>query len=158
MGRARIPGLALLLLAATAAQASQSAPQPYRALSRGEVPTLIAGAVKDWAASLEEVRVIEDFMRDTGAWSPQFKAAAGAAGAAFGYFEGGEGSFNVGAWSVRVDASGRQIHRTLTARNGRLLGVGFGRPDKGWSAEAVLGLRDGRFLNQSFNLAYKLRY
>ena len=157
MGRALTSGLALLLLAATAAQGAQTAPQ-YRALSKSEVPNLVVGAVKDWAAGLEEVRALEEFMHDTGAWSPRFKAAAGAAGAAFGYFEGGEGSFSVGSWSVSVDASGRQLHRTLSRRNGRLLGIGLGRPDKGWSAEAVLGLRDGRFLNQSFNLAYKLRY
>lgn len=157
MGRTRTAGLALLLLAATAVQAAQT-PKPYRALSKSEVPDLVAGAVKEWASGLDEVHALEEFMRDTEAWSPRFKAAAGAAGAAFGYFEGGEGSFNVGAWSVSLDASGQQLHRTLTCRNGRLLGIGLGRPDKGWSAEAVLGLRDGRFLNQSFNLAYKLRY
>lgn len=158
MGRTRTAGLALLLLAATAAQAAQTAPKPYRALSKSDVPNLVAGAVKDWAAGLEEVRVISDFMRDTEAWSPRFKAAAGAAGAAFGYFEGGEGTFSVGSWDVSLDTSGQQLRRTISSRNGRLLGVGLGRPDKGWSAEAVLGLRDGRFLNQSFNLAYKLRY
>lgn len=133
MGRTRTAGLALLLLAASGAQAAQ--PTPYRALGRGEVPNLVFGAVKDWAVELEEVRALSKFI-----------------------FEGGRRSFSLGAWNMRVDASGRQFQRTLSSRNGRLLGVGLGRTDEGWSAEAVLGLRDGRFLNQSFNLAYKLRY
>lgn len=149
---------AFLALALLAAAPAAAAPQPYRALSRAEVPSLILDKVKDWAVTLPEVQAVEDYIRDTDAWSPRFKVAAGAAGAAFGYFEGGEGAFSVGAWNVSLDASGRQVQRTIASRNGRLLGVGLGRPDKGWSAEAVLGLREGRFLNQSFNLAYKLRY
>lgn len=156
MGRTRTAGLALLLLTGSGAQAAQ--PTPYRALSRSEVPNLVVGAVKDWARDLEEVKAVEDFIRDTEAWSPRFKAAAGAAGAAFGYFEGGRGSFHVGCWDVRLDTSGRQLQRTISSRNGRLLGIGLGRPDKGLSAEAVLGLRDGRFLHQSFNVAFKFRY
>ena len=158
MGRDRTAGLALLLLAATAAQAASPAPAPYRALGRSEVPDLVLDKVKDWARSRPEVQAVEDYMRDTEAWTPRFKFAAGAAGAAFGYFEGGEGSFRLGAWNVSLDASGRQLHRTLTSRNGRLLGLGLGRPDKGWSAEAALGLRDDRLRNDSLTIGYKRRY
>lgn len=149
---------ACLLLGACAAGAAGPAPQPYRAVSRAELPDLVVGAVKDWARGLAEVRAVEEYIRDTDAWSPRFKAAAGAAGAAFGYFEGGEGSFALGGWNVSLDTSGRQLHRTLAQGNGRLLGLGLGRPDRGLSAEAVLGLRHGRFLNQSFNVSYKFRY
>lgn len=162
----RLPGfaktsrlaLACWLFGTCAAGAAGSAPQPYRAVSRAELPNLVFGAVKDWAKGLAEVQAVEAYIRDTDAWSPRFKAAAGAAGAAFGYFEGGEGSFALGGWNVSLDTSGRQLHRTLAGGNGRLLGLGLGRPDRGLSAEAVLGLRHGRFLNQSFNVAYKIRY
>ncbi|TBR20538.1 hypothetical protein EPO15_12880 [bacterium] len=155
MGRVRTTAAALLALAFLSAAAQA---EPYRALNRAEVPSLILDKVKDWALGLSEVQAVEDYMRDTEAWTPRFKAAAGAAGAAFGYFEGGAGSFNVGAWNVSLEASGQQLQRALSRRNGRLLGIGLGRPDKGWSAEAVLGLRDGRFLSQSVNVAYKIRY
>lgn len=161
MDRTRTSAIALLaalMLLPDAARAVEAGPKPYRALSRAEVPDLILDKVKGWAVTLPEVQALEDFIRDTEAWSPRVKVAAGAAGAAFGYFEGGEGAFSIGAWNVSLDASGQQLRRTIASRNGRLLGVGIGRPDKGWSAEAVLGLRNGRFLNQSFNLAYKLRY
>ena len=162
----RLPGftktsrlaLAFWLLATGAAGAAGSTPQPYRAVSRSELPNLVFGAVKDWAKGFAEVQAVESYIRDTDAWSPRFKAAAGAAGAAFGYFEGGEGSFALGGGNVSLDASGRQLHRTLARGNGRLLGLGLGRPDRGLSAEAVLGLRHGRFLNQSFNVAYKIRW
>lgn len=147
--------LALLLLGTFAAAAQ---PAPYRAIPRHEVPNLLVEKVKEWAVGLPEVQALETYIRDKGDWSPRVLAAAGVAGAAFGYFEGGEGSFSLGAWDVSLDASGKELHRTLESRNGRLLGVGLGRPDMGWSAEAVLGLRQGRFLNQSFNLAYKIRY
>lgn len=147
--------LALLLLGTPAAAAQ---PTPYRAIPRSEVPNLLVEKVKEWAVGLPEVKALETYIRDKGHWSPRVLAAAGVAGAAFGYFEGGEGSFALGSWNVRLDASGQQLQRTLESRNGRLLGVGLGRPDQGWSAEAVLGLRQGRFLNQSFNLAYKIRY
>ncbi|TPW19897.1 MAG: hypothetical protein FD126_2227 [Elusimicrobia bacterium] len=59
---------------------------------------------------------------------------------------------------MSLDTSGQQLHRTILSRNGRLLGIGLGRPDRGLSAQAVLALRDGRFLNQSVNVAYKIRY
>lgn len=161
LSAARTPRLALacwLFGTCGAAAAAGPAPQPYRAVSRSEMSDLVAGVVKDWARGLAEVQAVEEYIRDTEAWSPRFKAAAGAAGAAFGYFEGGEGSFEFGGWNLSLDTSGRQLHRTIASRNGRLLGIGLGRADRGLSAEAVLGLRHGRFLNQSFNVSYKLRY
>lgn len=154
----KAPSLALVLLLLAAGAAAAPQPTPYRAIPRHQVPNLLVEKVKEWAVGLPEVKAIETYIRDKGDWSPRVLAAAGVAGAAFGYFEGGEGSFALGAWNVRLDASGRQLQRTLESRNGRLLGVGLGRPDQGWSAEAVLGLHHGRFLNQSFNLAYKIRY
>jgi hypothetical protein len=150
--------LATALLTAGAARAAEPAPRKYRAVGRGEVPTLVFGAVKDWAKGLREVQALTEFIHDTGAWSPRFKTAAGMAGAAIGYFEGGKGSARFGAWDLSLDTSGQALARAVRCGNGRLLLLGVGRPDQGWSAEAALGLRDGRFLNESVTLAYKIRY
>lgn len=158
LSKANRLALGVLLLAAYAAGAAEPKPVPYRAISRHQVPDLIVGAVKDWAVGLDEVKAFEAYIRDRENWTPRFLGTAGMAGAAFGYFEGGAGSFSVGAWNVSLDASGKELRRTISRQSGRLLGLGLGRPDQGWSAEAVLGLRDGRFLSQSVAVAFKLRY
>lgn len=150
--------LAATLLSAGAARAAEPASPKYRAVGRGEVPSLVFGAVKEWATGLREVQALEEFIHDTGAWSPRFKTAAGVAGAAFGYFEGGRGSARFGAWDLSLDTSGQAVAQAVRRGNGRLLLLGVGRPDQGWSAEAALGLRDGRFLNESVTLAYTVRY
>lgn len=145
--------LACLLLQTCVAEAA-----PYRAVGRGEVPSLIAGAVKEWAGGLGELRSIEVFIRDKSNWEPRYMAAAGAAGVVFGYFEGGKGSVDLGAWNVKVDASGKRLRQSILRGSGPLFRVGLGRPDQGWSAQAAVGLSHGRLLSQTFDLAYKIRY
>ncbi|MBI3296751.1 MAG: hypothetical protein HYZ75_01210 [Elusimicrobia bacterium] len=156
MVRTAFRGLALALLLPALSGAAQ--PGTYRPAGPGEVPNLLFGAVKDWAAGLSEMKLFEEYIRDRHAWSPRFKVGAGVAGAAFGYLEGGEGSVELGAWELMLDTSGRQLHHSLRSGNGKLCSIGLGRPDKGWTAEAAIGLRDGRVLGQSVAVAYKLRF
>ncbi|TBR20537.1 hypothetical protein EPO15_12875 [bacterium] len=154
--RARAFGLAsaLTLLAAGTAGAASAVPPAYRPVPQSEVPRLVWGHVRDWARDREEVKAFRAYLRDPGNWSPGLLAAVGA----FGYFEGGRGSARLGAWDLRLDTAGRGVQSLVALRDGRLLSVGLLRRDSGWSAEAGLGVRDRRFLNDSLSIAYKLRY
>lgn len=145
--------LALALLPAPAA-----AEPATRPVSRRELPSLVFGAVKEWAKTSPAVDALEEFIRDSGAWTPPVFAAAGAAGAAVAWFEGGRGTLPVGAWRLSVAGSGRGLRDCVVHGNGRLVKLGLGRPDRGLSAYAALGLREGRFLSESYGLAYSLRY
>lgn len=140
--------LVTLLLATGAARAAEPSPMPYRALSQGEVPSLVFGAVRRWAADLGQVKEVQDHYRDKDSWTPGFAAGAGLAGVVFGW----RGSVNVAGWKVRLAQPG------LAYGTARLLSVGLGRTDEGWSADASLGMRENSLLNDSFWFGYKLRY
>jgi hypothetical protein len=110
------------------------------------LPNLTLKAVKKWAAGTDAVHEIEAHFRDRDDWSPPFMAAAGAAGAVFGWRR----TVDVAGWKVRLAQPG------LLAGAGRLLSIGLGR-DEGFSTEASVGVRDNR-AEPSVKLAYKLRY
>lgn len=146
--------LALALLPAAAA----AEPQPYRPVSRRELPSLVFGAVKEWAKESPALDAVEEYIKDTGAWSPFFMAAAGAAGAAVAWFEGGRGSVPLGSWKLSLSGSGKGLRDCVSRGRGRLMSVGLGRADGGWRAQASLDLRDGRLASETVGLAYTLRY
>jgi hypothetical protein len=144
----------VLVLAAAAARAAGAPPTSYRAVPDNEVPRVLLGMARDWGKGREEYKAFQSYVRDRENWTPGFLAVAGA----FGYFQGGRGSARLGGWNLRMDTAGQGVRSLLKGRDGRLLGVGLGRTDLGWSAGVVLGVREGRFLSDSVSLGYKLRY
>lgn len=144
----------VLVLAAGAARAAGAPPSPYRAVPADEVPRVLLGMARDWGKGREEYKAFQSYVRDRENWTPGFLAVAGA----FGYFQGGRGSARLGGWNLRMDTAGQGVQSLLRGRDGRLLGLGLGRTDAGWSADLVLGIREGRFLNDSVSLGCKLRY
>lgn len=144
---------ALSLLAPTGPCFGQSASPSYRPVSQGEASRLVLGRFRDWARDWEEVRAFRRELRETGSW-----AGLAAAVGAIGYFEGGRGSARLGNWDLRMDTAGQSLQSLLRRGEAQRLGLGLGRRDLGWSADFVLGLREGRFLSDAVNLGYKIRY
>lgn len=149
---------ACVMLLASWSGAVEPAPAALKTVPRRDVPDLILNAVKDWAGARPEAAALESYAMDRENWSPRLLAAMGAAGALYGWFDEGRGSFGVGRWSASMALSGHELRRTVEKGSGGLVRVGLTRPGTGLQLEAALGLRDGRFSGDSVSLAYSLRY
>ncbi|MBI3298279.1 MAG: hypothetical protein HYZ75_08955 [Elusimicrobia bacterium] len=149
----RLTALLGLLLAASPAGA-----QTAGALSRDQALDMMVDAVKGWGVEQDEVRSAQAFINDRSSWGPELKAAAGVAEGAMVYLQGMSLSHRYRMWRLNLGTpSGQSLNDIVAGGNGRLASIGLGLGQR-WSAEAVLGLREGRFNNDSLRFNYTLKF
>lgn len=149
-----LPLIGLLIAGALPARAASST-----ALSQSQALNKVFGVLKTWGSERDEAKNVKSLINDRSQWTKELQAAGDLADGAMAYLNGLDVGAKVIGWKFSIGTpSGQSLSRSIDSGNGQLARFGLDRPGHGWTAEAVLGLRQGRFNNDALNFKYTLKF